>query len=69
MKAFVFGIGGGGDIVSAIVAYTYLRKLGYNVLLGAVVWERYVEDPIPGPICFDDLRNAILVNQGLYKVA
>ncbi|ACP44465.1 protein of unknown function DUF1152 [Sulfolobus islandicus Y.G.57.14] len=68
MKAFVFGIGGGGDIVSAIVVYTYLRKLGYNVLLGAVVWERYVEDPIPGPICFDDLRNAILVNQGLYKV-
>ncbi|AAK42522.1 DUF1152 domain-containing protein [Saccharolobus solfataricus] len=68
MKAFVFGIGGGGDVVSAIVAYNYLRKLGYDVLLGSVVWERYVEDPIPGPICFDNIRNGVLVNQGLYKV-
>ncbi|WP_338603610.1 DUF1152 domain-containing protein [Sulfolobus tengchongensis] len=68
MKAFIFGIGGGGDVVSALIAYNYMKKLGYEVLLGAVVWERYVEDPLPGPICYNDLRNAVPINDSIYEV-
>ncbi|WP_236753037.1 DUF1152 domain-containing protein [Acidianus sp. HS-5] len=68
MKALVFGIGGGGDILSALLPYTYYRKLGYEVKLGAVVWERYVEDPLPGPICKEDLTNFDEVNDYVYRV-
>ena len=60
MKAFVFGLGGGGDIVSAYVASLYLQSKGYDTVLGAVTWERYVEDPVPGPIC--EFENAVRVN-------
>jgi hypothetical protein len=68
MRAFIFGIGGGGDIVSALLPFTYYKRLGYEVLLGSIVWERYVEDPLPGPICFEDLENSVMVNQCVYKV-
>ncbi|BCU69008.1 DUF1152 domain-containing protein [Stygiolobus caldivivus] len=60
MKAFVFGLGGGGDVVSAYVAALYLESKGYETILGAVTWERYVEDPVPGPIC--DFENHVRVN-------
>ncbi len=68
MKAFIFGIGGGGDILSALLPYVYYRRLGYEVKLGAVVWERYVEDPLPGPICKEDLVNFDEINDYVYKV-
>ncbi|AEE95042.1 conserved hypothetical protein [Acidianus hospitalis W1] len=68
MKAFVFGIGGGGDILSALLPYVYYKRLGYEVKLGAVVWERYVEDPLPGPICKEDLVNFEEINDYVYKV-
>jgi len=67
-RALVFGLGGGGDIVSALVAYTYLKKLGYSVDLGAVTWERYIEDPIPGPICREDFRNVSPINDVIVEV-
>ncbi|MEM0173102.1 MAG: DUF1152 domain-containing protein, partial [Sulfolobaceae archaeon] len=64
----VFGLGGGGDAVSALIAYNYLSKLGYHVDLGAVTWERYVEDPIPGPICKDDFMNVKVINDVIVEV-
>lgn len=67
-RALVVGIGGGGDAVSAIVAKRYLERMGYEVLLGAVVWERYVVDPYPGPICGDDLVNYRPISRSLYWV-
>ena len=67
-RALVVGIGGGGDAVSAIVAKRYLERTGYEVVLGAVVWERYVVDPYPGPICSDDLVNFRPVSRSLYWV-
>jgi hypothetical protein len=60
MRAFVFGLGGGGDVVSAYVAALYLRSKGYDTIIGAVTWERYVEDPVPGPIC--DFENTVKIN-------
>lgn len=68
MKILVFGIGGGGDALSAIVPWNYYRKLGHEVKIGAVIWERYVEDPIPGPICKEDLRNFKEINDVVYEV-
>ncbi len=62
MKAFVVGIGGGGDIVSAILAWHYYRLKGYDILLGCVTWERYIEDPVPGPICTSEFKNARTIN-------
>lgn len=47
----VLAIGGGGDVVSAAVL---ARKLGAEV--GLLPWERYVVDPIPGPLTFRDFR-------------
>lgn len=30
----------------SIIAFTYYKRLGYEVLLSSIVWERYVEDPL-----------------------
>jgi hypothetical protein len=46
----VFGAGGGGDVVGALHIFNKLKSMGANVYLGALVWERYVVDPHPGPI-------------------
>ncbi|MEB3758153.1 MAG: DUF1152 domain-containing protein [Desulfurococcales archaeon] len=46
----VFGAGGGGDVVGALHVYNRLKELGSQVYLGALVWERYVVDPHPGPL-------------------
>ncbi|MEM2795888.1 MAG: DUF1152 domain-containing protein [Candidatus Hadarchaeales archaeon] len=55
--ALVVGIGGGGDIVSAIPVRNYLKRLGIRVLLGGLTWERYVVDPQPGPRKLSEIQN------------
>ncbi len=58
----VFGVGGGGDIAGAAAVAYMLEELGVErAYIGAVVWERYVIDPVPGPIPFDDIRNGELI--------
>lgn len=47
--ALVLGIGGGGDVVGALPTSRYLQLLGLRTLLGGLTWERYVNDPEPGP--------------------
>ncbi len=47
--AMVIGVGGGGDIVGTISTSRYLRWLGLKTLIGGLTWERYVNDPEPGP--------------------
>jgi len=47
--AIVFGVGGGGDVVGTIPTSRYLRWLGIRTLIGGLTWERYVNDPEPGP--------------------
>ncbi|MCE4614441.1 MAG: DUF1152 domain-containing protein [Desulfurococcales archaeon] len=46
----VFGAGGGGDVIGALHIYNKLKSMGAETYLGALVWERYVVDPHPGPI-------------------
>ncbi len=47
--ALVLGVGGGGDVVGTIPTSRYLRWLGLRTLIGGLTWERYVNDPEPGP--------------------
>ncbi len=57
----VFGMGGGGDIVGAYHIYSWFKRLKRNVYLGAVPWERYVSDPVPGPIPIEKLKNSKMI--------
>ncbi|MEM2878190.1 MAG: DUF1152 domain-containing protein [Candidatus Hadarchaeales archaeon] len=56
-KAMVVGIGGGGDVVGAIPTSNYLREIGLSTVLGGLTWERYVNDPEPGPRRMDEILN------------
>ena len=68
MNAFVFGLGGGGDVASTYIAIKYLELKGYSSVVGAVTWERYVEDPLPGPICGEDIVNSKPINDAITEV-
>lgn len=48
-RALVYGIGGGGDVVSTVPTARLLERHGVEVLLGGIPWERVVRDPTPGP--------------------
>lgn len=58
IKVLVLAIGGGGDIASAAVIARSLAKLGVQVVLASVAWERYIYDPVPGPIKLSEIQNA-----------
>jgi hypothetical protein len=47
--ALVLGVGGGGDAVGTLPTSRYLRWLGIRTIVGGLTWERYVNDPEPGP--------------------
>ena len=68
MNSFVFGLGGGGDVASTYIAIKYLELKGYSSIVGAVTWERYVEDPLPGPICREDLVNSKPINDVITEI-
>jgi hypothetical protein len=59
-RSVIFGAGGSGDVVSAYVVCELLRS-AYGVdecVPGAVLWERWVVDPYPGPIPRQLIRSA-----------
>lgn len=72
-RSVIFGAGGGGDVVSAYVLCELLKST-YGVgecLPGAVLWERWVVDPYPGPVPRHLVRGArvsrcVYVNPGTY---
>ena len=74
-RSVIFGAGGGGDVVSAYVLCELLKST-YGVrecLPGAVLWERWVVDPYPGPLPRHLVRGArvgecVYVNPGTYAV-
>lgn len=52
-------MGGGGDVaLSSILALAY-ERCGGEAVIGSVLWERYVVDPVPGPILLDELVNVV----------
>ncbi len=56
MSVLVLGIGGGGDVVGAYALESALRRFGVHAYIGAGVWERFVVDPVPGPLPLDLLE-------------
>ncbi len=54
----VFGAGGGGDAAGTVHLYLKLKKMGANPIIGSIVWERFIVDPVPGPITIEELVNA-----------
>jgi hypothetical protein len=56
-RILVFGAGGGGDSIGALHIYFRIKDLGGSPILGSVVWERYVVDPIPGPLPLEAMIN------------
>jgi len=62
-RAFVFGMGGGGDIVSTIPVANFLKLFEFEVLHGGVLWDRLVVDPKPGPRALEEIENAEKFNE------
>ncbi|WFO75474.1 DUF1152 domain-containing protein [Desulfurococcaceae archaeon MEX13E-LK6-19] len=69
-SVMVFGIGGGGDVVTAATLALWIRRsTGRDAYIGSIAWERFVVDPEPGPIpldCFHGIKvvgeHSIVVN-------
>ena len=55
-KALVTGIGGGGDVISAVYVKEFFEKFGVKCVCGGVVWERYRRDRKPGPRGVDEIE-------------
>jgi hypothetical protein len=53
----VLGIGGGGDVVGALACGRLCQRLGVEIVLGGVSWERLPIDPHPGPRAMSELVN------------
>lgn len=62
-RAFVFGMGGGGDIVSTIPVANFLKLFDFDVIHGGVLWDRLIVDPKPGPRALEELENAEKFNE------
>jgi hypothetical protein len=61
----VLGIGGGGDVVGALATAHLCHRLGTDVILGGVSWERLPIDPRPGPRSADEILEARSVARGV----
>lgn len=64
-RAFVFGMGGGGDIVSTIPVANFLKLFEFEVIHGGVLWDRLIIDPKPGPRAIEELENMEKLNEVL----
>ncbi|MCS7144252.1 MAG: DUF1152 domain-containing protein [Archaeoglobaceae archaeon] len=62
-KALVFGMGGGGDIVSTIPVANFLKLFDFKIIYGGVLWDRLIIDPKPGPRAIEELENAEKFNE------
>lgn len=55
-RALVFGIGGGGDVVSTIPTARFLELFGTEVTIGGATWIPVPRDVRPGPRSIDELE-------------
>ncbi|MDH5806640.1 MAG: DUF1152 domain-containing protein [Candidatus Methanomethylicaceae archaeon] len=59
MNSILFiALGGGGDVISAAMLALAFRRIGIKTNIASIVWERFSIDPIPGPIRFNEIKNA-----------
>lgn len=50
-----FATGGGGDVATAAVLALAARRQGLRSHVSSIVWERFVVDPVPGPIPLEEI--------------
>ncbi|MEM4718056.1 MAG: DUF1152 domain-containing protein [Desulfurococcaceae archaeon] len=74
-RILIIGIGGGGDIASAAALSSVLEEWGFETVLASIAWERYIHDPIPGPIELDNIysfvekgEGFVIVNESSYAI-
>lgn len=63
-KLLFLGIGGGGDIALASTLALSYERCGGKALIGSIIWERYIIDPLPGPISINELVNIVERSSG-----
>lgn len=57
-RVLAVGIGGGGDVVGALVVAQLAAALGTPAVVGGLTWERRPVDPLPGPRRIGELTGA-----------
>ncbi len=60
-KVIIVAMGGGGDIVGASHLYNAFKRDGVKAYLASIPWERYVVDPVPGPLSLNDFYGNIIL--------
>lgn len=56
-NVLIYAGGGGGDVATAGYLYSKFNKVFRRIYISALPWERFVVDPLPGPIRMEELRN------------
>jgi len=64
-KAFLIGMGGGGDIVSTLAVGEFFKEFGVECIYGGVVWERVTRDKKPGPLSIEEINECEKINDCL----
>lgn len=62
-KVLAVGIGGGGDVVGALVVAQLCAAVGTPAVVGGLSWERRPIDPLAGPRRIDELTGAERLNE------
>ena len=63
----VLAMGGGGDVIAASMLAMDLADRGYRPLVASLVWQRFVQDPMPGPRSPSELIGVEGVRQHLCR--
>lgn len=58
-RVLFLAMGGGGDVALSSVLALAHERCGGEAVIGSILWERYVVDPVPGPILIDELVNVV----------
>jgi len=58
-RVLAVGIGGGGDVVGALVVAELAGAIGTSALVGGLTWERRPIDPLAGPRRIDELSGVV----------
>ena len=58
-RVLAVAIGGGGDVAAAAMIASALERSGHRSVLASIAWERYIYDPVPGPVRLDEVVNPL----------
>ncbi|MFZ8783071.1 MAG: DUF1152 domain-containing protein, partial [Desulfurococcaceae archaeon] len=58
-RVLAVAIGGGGDVAATAMIASALERSGHRSVLASIAWERYIYDPVPGPVRLDEVVNPL----------